>query len=73
MFFLQFCHVGRLSNEVGWKYQRVVRAVETKRKVNEVLSIKKREKVRKLTAQASEKVAKQVKPFTAIINSYGYK
>ncbi|XP_030748989.1 60S ribosomal protein L13a [Sitophilus oryzae] len=68
----KFCHVGRLSHEVGWKYQSVVRTLETKRKVKAVLSIRKRDKLKKLTKQASEKVSKQVKPFTEVINSYGY-
>lgn len=70
---LQFCHVGRLSHEVGWKYQSVVRTLESKRKVKAVLSIRKRDKLKKLTKTASDKVAKHVKPYTTIINSYGYK
>lgn len=37
-----FCHLGRLSDEVGWKYKDVVRALETKRKVKAVFSIRKR-------------------------------
>lgn len=69
----QFCHVGRLSHEVGWKYQTVVRSLESKRKVKAVLAIRKRDKLKKITKAASVKVAKQVKPFTEIINSYGYK
>lgn len=64
--------MGRLSHEVGWKYQAVVRTLETKRKVKAVLSIRKRDKLKKITAQASDKVAKQVKPFTETINSFGY-
>ncbi|XP_056630938.1 60S ribosomal protein L13a [Diorhabda carinulata] len=68
----KFCHVGRLSHEVGWKYQSVVRTLENKRKVKAVLSIRKRDKLKKLTKQASEKVVKQTKPFTELINSYGY-
>lgn len=28
----QYCHVGRLSHEVGWKYREVVRKLEDKRK-----------------------------------------
>lgn len=65
--------MGRLSHEVGWKYQSVVRALETKRKVRAVLAIRKRDKLKKITKQAGEKVAKQVAPFTAVINKYGYK
>nr|WIG64892.1 ribosomal protein L13 [Agasicles hygrophila] len=68
----KFCHVGRLSHEVGWKYQTVVRTLENKRKVKAVLSIRKRDKLKKITKHASEKVAKQTKPFTELINSYGY-
>ncbi|KAJ3654033.1 hypothetical protein Zmor_013247 [Zophobas morio] len=68
----KFCHVGRLSHEVGWKYQSVVRALESKRKVKAVLTIRKRDKLKKLTKEASAKVTKQVAPFTAVINSYGY-
>lgn len=37
-----YCHLGRLSSEVGWKYKDVVRALETKRKVRAVLDIRKR-------------------------------
>lgn len=68
----QYCHVGRLSHEVGWKYQTVVRALETKRKVRAVLSIRKRDKLKKITKQAGEKVAKQIAPFSTVINNYGY-
>lgn len=68
----QFCHVGRLSHEVGWKYQSVVRTLESKRKVKAVLAIRTRDKLKKITKKASEKVAKQVAPYTAVINSYGY-
>ncbi|CAG9830400.1 unnamed protein product [Diabrotica balteata] len=68
----KFCHVGRLSHEVGWKYQYVVRTLKSKRKVKAVLAIRKRDKLKKLTQQASEKVAKQTKPFTSLINIYGY-
>ncbi|XP_018329367.1 60S ribosomal protein L13a [Agrilus planipennis] len=68
----KYCHVGRLSHEVGWKYQSVVRALETKRKVKAVLSIRKRDKLKKLTKKSTEKVAKQVAPYQTLIKSYGY-
>lgn len=44
--FLQYCTVGRLSHEVGWKYQTVVRALENKRKAKTVLNIRKRDKLK---------------------------
>ncbi|XP_046990514.1 60S ribosomal protein L13a [Schistocerca americana] len=68
----KYCHLGRLSHEVGWKYKQVVRTLETKRKVRSVLNIRKRNCLKKLTKEAGQKVAKQVEPFTKIINSYGY-
>ncbi|XP_022920559.1 large ribosomal subunit protein uL13 [Onthophagus taurus] len=68
----KFCHVGRLSHEVGWKYQSVVRTLETKRKVKAVLNIRKRDKLKKITKAATQKVEKQIAPYTAVIKSYGY-
>ncbi|KAL1138672.1 hypothetical protein AAG570_008734 [Ranatra chinensis] len=41
-----YCHLGRLSHEVGWKYQSVVRALETKRKVRAVFAIRKRNQLK---------------------------
>ena len=68
----KYCHVGRLSHEVGWKYQTVVRTLESKRKAKAVVTIRARDKLKKLTRQAAEKVSKQVAPFTEVINNYGY-
>ena len=31
--FFQFCVLGRLSHEVGWKYQNVVATLESRRKI----------------------------------------
>lgn len=64
--------MGRLSEEVGWKYKTVVRALETKRKVKAVLAIRKRDKLKKITRAAGVKVDKQIAPYNAIIKSYGY-
>ncbi|KAK9498693.1 hypothetical protein O3M35_003272 [Rhynocoris fuscipes] len=68
-----YCHLGRLSHEVGWKYKDVVRALETKRKVRAVFDIRKRNALKKMTKQAGEKVAKASAKYTSIINSYGYR
>ena len=32
-FFFQYCTVGRISHEVGWKYQDVIETLENKRKL----------------------------------------
>uniref|UniRef100_A0A6M2DJH3 Large ribosomal subunit protein uL13 n=1 Tax=Xenopsylla cheopis TaxID=163159 RepID=A0A6M2DJH3_XENCH len=68
----KYCHLGRLSNEVGWKYQDVIRTLENKRRVKTILNIKKRNNLKKLTKKAGEAVAKRAEPYTKIINSYGY-
>ena len=68
----KYCQVGRLSHEVGWKYQTVVKTLETKRKVKAVMNIRKRDKLKKITKTATVRVDKQIAPYTKIINSYGY-
>ncbi|KAK5645997.1 hypothetical protein RI129_004461 [Pyrocoelia pectoralis] len=68
----RYCDVGRISDEVGWKYKDVVEALETKRKIRAASSIRLRSKLSKITRAASEKQKKQIAPHTAIINSYGY-
>merc|ERR1711979_23707 len=40
----KFCTVGRLSHEVGWKYQNVIRTLEQKRKKNWKKKKKKKKK-----------------------------
>lgn len=37
VYFFQFCRLGRLSHEVGWKYQDVVKTLEDKRKARSAL------------------------------------
>ncbi|EZA50841.1 hypothetical protein DMN91_001764 [Ooceraea biroi] len=68
----KYCHVGRLSHEVGWKYNAVVRTLENKRRVRSILEVQRRNKLKKLTKQAGESVTKATTPYTAIINSFGY-
>ncbi|KAG5327061.1 RL13A protein, partial [Pseudoatta argentina] len=68
----KYCHVGRLSHEVGWKYKDVVRTLENKRRTRAILEVQKRNKLKKLTKQAGESVAKATAPYTAIINNFGY-
>ncbi|XP_022192849.1 60S ribosomal protein L13a [Nilaparvata lugens] len=67
-----YCHLGRLSHEVGWKYKDVVRALETKRKLRAVFDIRNRNSLKKLTKQAGEKIQKRAEPYSKIIKSYGY-
>lgn len=68
----KYCHVGRLSHEVGWKYKAVVHTLENKRRVRAILEVQKRDKLKKLTKQAGQTVTKATAPYTAIINDFGY-
>ncbi|KAJ1531787.1 hypothetical protein ONE63_000443 [Megalurothrips usitatus] len=68
----KFCHVGRLSHEVGWKYQHIVRALEAKRKCKMYYYKQKMTKLRSLTREAAKKVAPQVQKDLEVIRSYGY-
>ncbi|KAL0821729.1 hypothetical protein ABMA28_005155 [Loxostege sticticalis] len=68
----KYCHVGRLSHEVGWKYRDVVRKLEDKRKVKAVKRVAYERKLQKITKDAGVKVTKATAPFTTVIQSYGY-
>nr|CAD7202262.1 unnamed protein product [Timema douglasi] len=69
----KYCHLGRLSHEVGWKYQQVVRTLENKRKAREYITIRKNECLKKVTYEAGKQVEKVVAPFTQVIQSFGYR
>ncbi|XP_064628362.1 large ribosomal subunit protein uL13-like [Lineus longissimus] len=66
------CRLGRISHEIGWKYQNVVNTLEGRRRAKsaEYYRKKKAETVwrNKATENVKDKVAKQQK----IIESYGY-
>ena len=73
-FFLQYCTLGRLSHEVGWKYQDVVATLEAKRKVKAEVWNKKSVCIKKLRDQVKNdpKVVKRLAPYQKIIASYGH-
>ena len=66
------CTVGRLSHEVGWKYQDVVAKLEAKRKVKGAAYHEQKKKVGKLEAQARKNVAAKIAPLQKIIEGFGY-
>ena len=70
----QFCSLGRLSHEVGWKYQDVVATLETKRRVKAEAYYKKAKAVEKVRQQVKKdtKVAKRIASYQKVIESYGY-
>ncbi|MPC10576.1 60S ribosomal protein L13a [Portunus trituberculatus] len=67
----QYCFLGRLSHEVGWKYKSVVATLETRRKLKQAVLHKKRLTDKKLRRQALNKVSKRVEPYTKVMVSYG--
>ncbi|EEB17917.1 60S ribosomal protein L13A, putative [Pediculus humanus corporis] len=69
----KYCHLGRLSHEVGWKYQNVVRVLEAKRKAKEFVRVRKVERKQHFTRLATKNLGRKVKRYQKIIESYGYK
>ncbi|PAA51922.1 hypothetical protein BOX15_Mlig015828g2, partial [Macrostomum lignano] len=69
----KFCVLGRLSHEVGWKYQGVIGTLERRRKVKSAHFHKRQVRDRQLRAKATEKVKDRVAKYQKIIESYGHK
>ncbi|WP_411025409.1 50S ribosomal protein L13, partial [Salmonella sp. s55004] len=67
----KFCILGRLAEEVGWKYGPVVDALEKKRKAKADLEFRRRQKDFNLRRQASRNVAKQIEKYQKVIEAYG--
>ena len=70
----QFCSLGRLSHDVGWKYQDVVATLEAKRKVKSEGFHKKQTAIEKIKDQVKKdpKVVKRIANYQKIIESYGH-
>merc|ERR1712062_806876 len=69
----KYCSLGRLSHEVGWKYQNVVATLEAKRKVKSKAFYEKKRAENQLREQAKKDVAAKIAPYQKIIESYGYR
>ena len=70
----QFCSLGRLSHDVGWKYQDVVATLESKRKVKAEAYYKRRSAVEKVKAEVRKdpKLVKRIAPYQKVVEGYGY-
>merc|ERR1712087_292837 len=70
----KYCSLGRLSHDVGWKYQDVVATLEAKRKVKSEAFHKKKVAVEKIKEQVKKdpKVVKRIASYQKIIEGYGY-
>jgi len=67
----KFCSLGRLSHDVGWKYQDVIETLEAKRKVKAQDFYNRQVTKAKAVADAEKAVAAKAKPITAQIEAYG--
>merc|ERR1712119_115289 len=67
----KFCSLGRLSHDVGWKYQDIVAALEAKRKVKGEAFHNRNVTKAKAVADAEKAVAAQTKPITEQIAAFG--
>merc|ERR1712001_32732 len=67
----KFCSLGRLSHDVGWKYQDVIETLEAKRKVKAEDFHNRNVTKAKAVADAEKAVAAQTKPITEQIAAFG--
>ena len=67
----KFCTVGRLSHEVGWKYQDVVARLEERRKVKSAAYYERKKATRRQLAQAYKTAPVDSKTKTQLAE-YGY-
>ena len=68
----RYCSVGRLSHEVGWKYQNVIETLELRRKAKGSLRHAKKKRDERLRTEAKKQVAAKLKAEAAILESFGY-
>ena len=67
----QFCSLGRLSHDVGWKYQDVIETLEAKRKVKAQDFYNKTVVKAKAVAEAEKAVVAKTKPIDAQMEAFG--
>ncbi|XP_067950747.1 large ribosomal subunit protein uL13-like [Watersipora subatra] len=70
----RYCTLGRLSHEVGWKYQGVIASLEEKRKIRSERFYLKKKQDQKMEKTASKVLADsgRAEKFQKVIESYGY-
>eukprot|EP00118_Oscarella_pearsei_P024534 m.306260 g.306260 ORF g.306260 m.306260 type:complete len:203 (+) comp41099_c0_seq1:70-678(+) len=68
----KFCVLGRLSHEVGWKYQDIVATLEEKRKAKSKVYYERKKRLVRLKTQATSEVAQQLAPFNEVLAQYGH-
>merc|ERR1711893_247776 len=68
----KYCSLGRLSHEVGWKYQDVVSTLEAKRKVKSEAYHKRKLALEKAASEVKKdpKVVKRIAQYQKVIEAY---
>jgi len=69
---LQYCSLGRLAHEVGWKHKSVVETLEARRKAKSQLRYLQKKKEEKIREEAKKSLGKKLEPLQNVIKSYGY-
>jgi large subunit ribosomal protein L13Ae len=68
----RFCVMGRLSHEVGWKYQDIVKTLEEKRKAKAKLYWQNKKRLEKLKEEAVKQEATKLEQFNKVLEQYGH-
>ncbi|VDM21073.1 unnamed protein product [Hydatigera taeniaeformis] len=68
----KFCTLSRLSSEVGWKYENVIRKLEARRKVRAAIWYKKKRFDAIPDQVARGRARKAIQPYNTILKKYGY-
>merc|ERR1712050_231650 len=68
----KFCTVGRLSHEVGWKYQNVIRTLEQKRKNKSSAFHLKKKQDAALMEKAKQIAAKKLPAQQKLLTEHGF-
>ena len=68
-----YCHLGRLAMEVGWKYNDVVQKLELKRKIRSSAYYQKKKAVDRARAKAIVNTKEKLAPVAGELTNFGYK
>lgn len=66
-----YCTLGRLSQEVGWKYATVIETLELKRKARSAIRVNMKKKEAALKKRAHKELEKQLLPLKHQLASRG--
>jgi len=69
----KYCTLGRISHEVGWKYQDVIATLEAKRKIKASVAYGKKKTLKKIKKQATKAVAPRIASHQKVVHSLGFK